>query len=157
MTAYSGARAFADDGPLQTTAIADATDVPSTAVMVAGIALTPTGSVYLAPWPASRGVYYVGPFAVRSDGALLYDSSGTIVCFAGGIGLTYRGEIVPSTSTPVFTRGPFGVLADGSLCVSDAGAAVVVGAQYQVPGYQFLNSSSTSQAQVPGGAFVDGR
>src|SRR5574343_1842300 len=102
MTAYIGGRLLSDAGVLSTTPLADGEAVPATAVFFGGIAHAQDGTVYITVWPAAGDVHYKGKFAVRSDGALITLSGGTIAEFAGGIGLTYRGEVVTTTDAAAF-------------------------------------------------------
>lgn len=121
MTVYAGGWQFADDGVVQSIAVADGEALPSGTVIVGGIAHHPDGRVYVAPWPAAGDVFYIGSLAVRSDGALLFDTAGVITNYWGGIALTYRGEIVATASSPAFYRFGFGVLGTGEMCLSDTG------------------------------------
>lgn len=146
MAAYVGGWAVSDAGVVQTTPLADGVAVPSTAVFFGGLAHAQDGSVYITTWPAAGDVHYKGKFAVRSDGALITLSGGTIAEYSGGIGLTDRGEIVTTTSAAEFFPAGFGVLYSGALVVSSeagGGGGHAASILLESGSYLLLESGST--------------
>lgn len=117
---YRGGTAVNSDGVMGTAFLNDATAVPSTRVMVSGIAHDQAGLRYVALWPASGEVYYNDGRALREDGAMVITTSGTTQGYYDGIAMTYRGETIVSTDSPQLSRSGFGLRSDGSLCVSEA-------------------------------------
>lgn len=118
--AFNGATAFSANGQMGTVFLDDVTAVPDTAFIVNGFAHTQAGSRYVALWPASGEVYRTGDgIAVREDGAMIIAPGGTIAEDAGGMAMTYRGEVVVAVSAPTFFDDGLGLLQDGTLCVSD--------------------------------------
>jgi hypothetical protein len=117
---YVGGVAVDDAGVMGTEFLDDATAVPSSKVMLAGIAHTQAGLRYVALWPASDEVYYNDGRALRGDGAMIIATSGTPRDWYNGIAMTFRGEMVVSTSAPQLVHMGLGLRQDGSLCVSEA-------------------------------------
>lgn len=117
---YVGGTAVDDTGVMGTEFLNDATAVPSTKVMIAGIAHTQAGLRYVALWPASSEVYYNGGRALREDGAMIIATSGTPRDWYNGIAMTFRGEVIVSTSAPQLIHMGLGLRQSGSLCVSEA-------------------------------------
>lgn len=116
---WIGGTAVSADGVMGTTFLDDSTPVPAGSFFLGGIAHDGTGRRYVAEWPASNEAYIIGGIAIREDGAMLIDPSGTIVTHLGGIGLTYRGEIVAAVATPDLVHNGIGLKSDGTLCVSE--------------------------------------
>lgn len=118
-----GGTAFSSDGTMGTIYVDDSTAVPATAIICNGFAHHQDGRRYIASWPASGTVFYTWDgIAVRSDGAMIVATAGTIAEDAHGTAVTYRGEVVVSTTAPTFFDDGVGLLQDGTLCVSDAAA-----------------------------------
>lgn len=118
--AYISGVAVDDTGIMGTSYLADGSPVPVGAVFVNGFAHTSDGLRYVAPWPTSGIVYYEGGIARRADGAMIIASGGAVASLLAGMGLTYRGEVCVSTSSPDLILAGVGRLNDGSLCVSAA-------------------------------------
>lgn len=118
--AYLGGTAANADGVMGTDFLSDATPVPSTAVMLGGIAHSQAGLRYVALWPASGEVYYNDGRALREDGAMVIATSGTTQGYYDGMAMTYRGETIVSTDSPQVKRSGYGLRSSGALCVSEA-------------------------------------
>lgn len=118
--AYPSGTAVSDAGVVGTIFLDDATPVPSDAVTRSGIAHHQDGRMYVALWPSSGEVYQEGELAMREDGALLIAPGGAIVTDNAGMGLTYRGEVVVTVSTPDLIYRGKGFLQNGALCVSES-------------------------------------
>jgi hypothetical protein len=116
---HVGGTAVSATGVMGTIFLEDAEAVPATATRVGGIAHHADGRRYVALWPGSGTPYYRGQIAVRTDGAMLIDPSGAIVSHRGGMGLTYRGEVVVTLDDPQIVHGGFGYRFTGALCVSE--------------------------------------
>jgi hypothetical protein len=117
---YVGGTAVNAAGIMGTSFLDDVTPVPSTKIMLGGIAHSPEGLRYVALWPASDVAFYNGGRAIRSDGAMIIATSGTAAGYYGGIAMTFRGETIVSTSQPEVVHNGFGLRETGALCVSDA-------------------------------------
>lgn len=117
---YAGGTAVNASGVMGTSFLDDATPVPSTKIMLGGIAHDQNGLRYVALWPASNVVFYNGQRAIRSDGAMVIATSGTIARHCGGMAMTFRGETLVSTSQPEVVHNGFGLRETGALCVSEA-------------------------------------
>jgi hypothetical protein len=107
------------EGIMSVSFLDDETEVPGTAVFVAGFAHTESGQRYVALWPASDEIVYVRGIACRPDGAMIIDPSGTIATYRNGWGLTARGEVVATTSTPDLIKAGFGLMHEGDVCMSE--------------------------------------
>jgi len=116
--AMSGTAVTAE-GIMAASFLDDETEVPGTAIFVAGFAHTESGQRYVALWPTSGQVVYVRGVACRHDGAMIIDPSGTVAAYINGWGLTARGEVVATTSTPDLIKGGFGLMHEGDLCMSE--------------------------------------
>ena len=108
-----------EDGVMGTIFLNDATAVPGTAWFVNGLAHHQDGRRYVALWPGSGTPQYIGPVAVRTDGAMLIDPSGTPTQNFAATALTYRGEVVASTSAPQVWPFGFGHRSTGAMCMSE--------------------------------------
>ena len=112
--------AISDDGIMGTIFLDDATAVPDTHVKIPpGIAHHQDGRRYVALWPADNDVHYRGEIACRDDGAMLIDPSGTRTQDSNGTALTYRGEVIATTSDPEIWIFGFGHRGAGEMCMSD--------------------------------------
>lgn len=116
---YNGGTAVSSTGVMGTTFLNDATPVPAGGFYLQGFAHDTNGKRYVALWPASNQVFYRGGIASRSDGAMLIDPSGTKNQSIGGWAMTYRGEVIASTSAPEIVLSGYGLLYAGNLCVSE--------------------------------------
>lgn len=115
-----GGTAVDATGVMGTDYLADGVPVPAGAVLINGFAHTPAGLRYVCPWPASGLVTYERGIARRHDGAMCIVTAGTVNGYAGPYALTYRGEVIVSTSAAQLVLAALGLRQDGSLCVSEA-------------------------------------
>lgn len=86
-----------------------------------GSAYAQTGERYVAYWPASNVVFYRGPFAHRSDGALVISTDGTEFVRPQGAAVTFRGEILAIISAAQYVQNLWELTAEGFVCFSDVG------------------------------------
>lgn len=106
-------------GVVTTIFLDDVTPVPSSAVFLEGVAYAHDGSLYVCNYPASDPVTILQKVAVRNDGAIVINTSGTIAGYDSGFALTTQGELLVSTSAPQVYKSGLGARSDGSLCVSE--------------------------------------
>lgn len=109
--------AFLSTGQLRTTFLDDVTPVPATAVFRSGFAYTQDGRLYVALWPGSGVVFYIGGIAVRGDGACCVKAAGVADTSRGPIPVSTRGEIIASTTAPDTWRDGFSFLKTGAMCM----------------------------------------
>lgn len=114
-----GGVAVDEDGAIGTIFLSDGDAVPASAFFLAGIAHHSDGRRYICAWPASNAVHYIGKVAVRSDGAMVIITSGTIVDTSDGWAKTYRGEVFATTNDPEIHIAGIGLLQTGSVCMEE--------------------------------------
>jgi hypothetical protein len=107
------------EGAMDTLFLDDATPVPAGVYYRNGLAYSAAGELYVALWPASEIVYYVGGMARRSDGALIINPAGVVAAYVAGVALTSRGEVIAAAEPVEMFLNGRGLLNDGSWCMTE--------------------------------------